>query len=104
MVKAMSAEIKFSAFRNSDDPSLFELRYSLRIFDEAATRPLAYRVNDSTIKAVDSHLRLNGVISDIECRDIPMQIRHAPAAKAGGGSRRKGDVTDNGATIVDDDG
>lgn len=42
------------------------------------TGPLAYRISDKTIKAVDSHLRLNGVLSDAECRDVPLRIRTGP--------------------------
>lgn len=44
---------------------------------------LAYRVHDSTIKAVDSHLRMNGVVGDVACRDIPLRIRHAGAIQTG---------------------
>lgn len=53
-------------------------------------------MNDSTIKAVDSHLRLNGVISDIECRDIPIRIRHTPPSRSSGAA-----VHDE---VIDEDG
>lgn len=39
--------------------------------------PLAYRARDSTVKAVDSHLRLNGVLGTIEARDVPIRIHHS---------------------------
>lgn len=48
-----------------------------------ASGALAYRAHDSTIKAVDSHLRLNGVVGDVACRDIPLRIRHAIPGQAG---------------------
>ena len=63
--------------------------------------PIAYRIKDTTIKSIDSHLRLNGVISDIECRDIPIRIRHALPVRP---ARQKGTTSENGNTIVDDDG
>lgn len=82
------------------DHDVFELRWSIRVLDEPSTRryctarisafrysmfsrlvgALAFRVHDSTIKAVDSHLRINGVVGDLSCRDIPLQIRHAAPA------------------------
>ena len=63
--------------------------------------PIAYRIKDTTIKSIDSHLRLNGVITDIECRDIPVRIRHAMPILP---TRRKGSTSENGNTVVDDDG
>ena len=37
----LSAVRRFSAFRKAEDTSVFELRYSIRILDEPATRAYA---------------------------------------------------------------
>ncbi|KAK9896474.1 hypothetical protein P389DRAFT_190015 [Cystobasidium minutum MCA 4210] len=99
-IRVVNAEIKFSAFRNAHDEEVFELRWSLRVLDEPSTRALAYRVHDSTIKAVDSHLRINGVVGDLSCRDVPLRMRHSFPAQSG----RQASIPDYGGSNSDEDG
>lgn len=61
---------------------------------------LAYRVHDSTIKAVDSHLRINGVVGDLSCRDVPLRMRHSFPSHSG----RQASVPDYGGPSSDEDG
>lgn len=61
---------------------------------------LAYRVHDSTIKAVDSHLRINGVVGDLSCRDVPLRMRHSFPSHSG----RQASVPDYGGLSSDEDG